>query len=102
MVNLWDAGIVLDAAVRVDSLLVHVAAPVIRGHYSTQLTVACSSNDKKPNEKNSLVVDEIKPEYGIHITVSSLGIDANDELRIIIYPDRLGFPVTEYILETQA
>ncbi len=43
MVDLRDAGIVLDAAVGVDSLLVHVTAPVIRGHYAAQLTIACSS-----------------------------------------------------------
>ncbi len=56
MVDLWDAGIVLYAAVGVDSLLVHVAAPVIRGHYAAQLTIACSRINKNPNEKNSLEV----------------------------------------------
>jgi hypothetical protein len=59
MVDLRDAGIVLDAAVRVDSLLVHVAAPVVRGHYATQLPVTCISIDKNPNEKKSLAVDGI-------------------------------------------
>ncbi len=52
MVDLWDAGIVLDAAVGVDSLLVHVAAPVIRGHYAAQLTIACSSINESPNEQS--------------------------------------------------
>ena len=39
VVDLWDAGIVLDAAVGVDPLLNHVTATVIGGHNAAQLSV---------------------------------------------------------------
>ena len=43
MVDLGDAGVVLEAGVGVHALLVHVALSVVRGHNATQLTVACNS-----------------------------------------------------------
>ena len=40
VVDLGDAGIVLQAGVGVHALLVHVAVSVVRGHNSSKLTIA--------------------------------------------------------------
>ena len=40
VVDLGDAGIVLQAGVGVHALLVHVAVSVVRGHNSSKLSIA--------------------------------------------------------------
>ena len=40
VINLWNAGVVQEAAVSVHALLVHVAKSIVRRHNSSELTVA--------------------------------------------------------------